>query len=324
MLSLVVDVIIAITKFTHGAWVIVVLVPIMVVFLVRLARQYEIEADALESDVPKAVAAPILRRHIVLVFVDRLDMASARAIQYARTLRPDELRAVHFVLDQQRAHELAQAWTEHSLSPIALDLVECPDRRLTRCAVEVVARDLAGGDTEVSVLMPDRKYRGFWHRILHDQTADAIERDVSQLDHANVTTVPFHFGNRRTARDVELTSDAPVAPSRREPALAAAAEPQLIEAVTAVNGSQPIGSVLWRQRVRIEGRVRIVRVQPLAGSASLELVLEDDTGALSIVFIGRRRLAGVDVGTRMRVEGTAGMHHGRLAIFNPVYELLIR
>ena len=70
------------------------------VFLVRLARQYETEAEQLEHNVPEAVAAPILRRHVVLVFVDRLDLAAARAIQYARTLMPDELRAVHFVLDQ--------------------------------------------------------------------------------------------------------------------------------------------------------------------------------------------------------------------------------
>jgi hypothetical protein len=136
-LSLIVDVIIAITKFTHGAWVIVLLVPLMVVFLVRLARQYQIEAEELEHDVPRAIAAPILRRHVVLVFVDRLDLASARAIQYARTLMPDELRAVHFVLDDRRAQELSLAWAEHGMSRIALDLstwssaptAACPDAR---------------------------------------------------------------------------------------------------------------------------------------------------------------------------------------------------
>ena len=61
VLSLVVDVIIAATKFTHGAWLIVVLVPIMVVFLVRLARQYEREGRQLEVDVPAAVRAPVMR-----------------------------------------------------------------------------------------------------------------------------------------------------------------------------------------------------------------------------------------------------------------------
>jgi hypothetical protein len=81
VLSAVVDVIIAITKFEHGAWVIVVLVPIMVVFLVRLARQYELEASQLEHGVPEAFTARVLRRHVALVFVDNLDLTAARAIQ---------------------------------------------------------------------------------------------------------------------------------------------------------------------------------------------------------------------------------------------------
>ena len=68
--------------------------------LLRLNRQYERERVALEHDVPTAATAPILRRHVVMVFVDRLDLAAARAIQYARTLTPDELRAVHFVVDE--------------------------------------------------------------------------------------------------------------------------------------------------------------------------------------------------------------------------------
>ena len=321
VLSLVVDVIIAITKFTHGAWVIVVLVPVMVVFLVRLARQYEREADELSVDVPRAVAAPILRRHIVLVFVDRLDMASARAIQYARTLMPDELRAVHFVLDHQRAEELAEAWARYGMSFIALDLVDCPDRRLTRCAMEVVARDLAGGDTEVSVLLPDRRYRGFWHRILHDQTAEAIERDISQLAHANVTTVPFHFHSRRAVQAGEL----PLALVRTDPD---AVEPGRTDGepegpVRVIDGRTPIAGVAWRQAVSIQGRVRTMRVQPVPSSVTLELVVEDESGAMSVVFLGRRSLAGVDVGAVVRCHGTAGTHKSRLAILNPTYELVV-
>ena len=61
----------------------------MVVLLLRLNRQYKGEAHQLERDVPAAATAPILRRHVVLVFVDRLDLAAARAIQYARSLTPD-------------------------------------------------------------------------------------------------------------------------------------------------------------------------------------------------------------------------------------------
>ena len=62
-----------------------------------------------------------------------------------------------------------------------------------------MARELSGGETEVSVLLPDRKYKGVWHRLLHDRTADAIQEQVSKLAHANVTTIPFHFGTRQVA-----------------------------------------------------------------------------------------------------------------------------
>jgi amino acid transporter len=325
VMTLVVDIVIAITKFTHGAWVIVLLVPLMVVFLVRLARQYETEAEQLEDNVQDAVAAPLLRRHVVLVFVDRLDLAAARAIQYARTLMPDELRAVHFALDQQRADELAQAWVRYGMTRIALDLVDCPDRRLPWSAVDVVARDLADGETEVTVLLPDRKYSGFWHRILHDQTADSIVRSVSRLAHANVTTVPFHFTSRKQARGtgeaVEQTAAALVvpqdAPVRGNGKVAA-------PAVTVVDGIVPIAAVRWRQRVEVEGRIRAVRVQPLAGTSTLECVVEDDTGALSLVFLGRSRIAGLEIGTPLRASGIAGDHRGRLAILNPTYRLLRR
>ena len=82
----------------------------MVVLLLRLNNQYRREAEELEEDVPAAAAAPMLRRHVVLVFVDRIDMAMARAIQYGRTHTTAELRAVHFALDEEVAELLAAEW----------------------------------------------------------------------------------------------------------------------------------------------------------------------------------------------------------------------
>ncbi|MBI2169798.1 MAG: amino acid permease [Actinobacteria bacterium] len=319
-LTLVVDVVIAVTKFTHGAWLIVVAVPIFVFFLVRLARQYETEAYHLEHDVPEAVSAPILRRHVVLVFIDRLDLAAARAIQYGRSLRPDELRAVHFALDQQRADELAGAWRAHGLSNVALEVVDCPDRRLTRAAVTTVADALAGGETEVSVLLPDRKYKGLWHRILHDQTADDIAVEVSRLPHANVTTVPFHF-DFEAVEAVAAVSGAAPPPSAGNGKV----KPAVVETGFAEegrpHGAMPIRSVRQRMKARVSGRVEGLRVQPMAGTPTLEITLADDTAKLSVVFLGRRQIAGIEIGTHMTVEGMVVDHRGRLAIVNPAYEL---
>jgi amino acid transporter len=193
VLSLVVDVVIAVTKFTHGAWAIVVVVPVLVALLVRLNRQYESEKTELERDAQAAAEAPILRRHVVLVLVESLDRSAARAIQYARTLLPDELRAVHIVHDPQQAEELSEEWSRLALSRLPLELIDCPDRRIPQCVAEVVARETASGDTEVSVLVPRRHYQRFWHSLLHDRTAESISRAVSRLPHANVTFVPYHF-----------------------------------------------------------------------------------------------------------------------------------
>src|SRR5918995_1027010 len=193
VLSLVVDIIIAVTKFTHGAWAIVVIVPVLVALLVRLNHQYESEKTELEHDAQAAAEEPILHRHVVLVLVESMDRSAARAIQYARTLLPDELRAVHIVHDPQQADELTEEWSRLALSRLPLELVDCPDRRIPQCVAEVVARETASGDTEVSVLVPRRHYQRFWHSLLHDRTAESISRAVSRIPHANVTFVPYHF-----------------------------------------------------------------------------------------------------------------------------------
>lgn len=197
ILSFVVLLIFIYFKFSEGAWVIIVLIPILVIALMRLNRQYETEARELEHEAKEACEAPILRRHVVLVFVNRIDQSTARAIQYARALMPDEMRAVHVALDRRAADALAMEWTRLGLQRVPLELVDCPDRRLTRAALELVAAELSDGNTEVSVLMPHRVYRRFWHRLLHDHSADEIARVVGQMPHANVTMVPFILG--RTA-----------------------------------------------------------------------------------------------------------------------------
>ncbi len=86
-------------------------------------------------------------------------------------------------------------------------------------------------------------------------------------------------------------------------------------------GVVPIGDVRWRQRARVAGRVRSIRVQPWGGVPTLECTLIDDTGGIEVVFLGRREVAGIRPGSRLVAEGILGAHHGRLALLNPDYEL---
>ncbi|MGQ0833234.1 MAG: amino acid permease [Microthrixaceae bacterium] len=323
-LSAIVLVVVSWTKFPEGAWVILLVLPILVAMLLRLNRQYSREAEELEHEVPAAATAPILRRHVVLVFVDELDAAAARAIQYARSLTPDELRAVHFVIDDTHAADLADRWRRLGLQRVPLELVACPDRRLTRAAVECVARELSDQQTEVSVLLPERKYKGMWHRILHDRTGEAIQEQVSRLSHANVTTVPFHFGSKAEAarsvasyatRGAEATIDAPRPDAAGDPALGGS--------LATVADRTRIIDAHWRDRVVLAGRVRSIRVAPLHDAPTLELIVVDETGAISVVFLGRRSLAGVEIGTKLVLEGTVGIHKSRLAVLNPTYRIAV-
>ena len=321
-LSLVVDLIFAITKFTHGAWVVIASVPIIVALLLRLARQYTVEADELEQDVPLAATARILDRHVVLVLIDQLDLAAARAIQYARTLVPDEMRAVHFVLDPLRAEELAEEWRRLGLTRIPLELRQCSDRLLDRAAIAVTAEALADGRTEVSVLLPDRRYSSWLHRVLHDRTADSIADQVSRLPHANVTKVPYHLGTSPRLSAPPIFGDRGAAPHHESTWTAPIPDVASTETFVPREGCTAIGDVQWRDRVRIAGVVRSTRVQPQRDVATLECVVGDGTGSISIVFLGRREVPGIATGSRLVAEGRAGSHFGRLAILNPTYELL--
>jgi amino acid transporter len=194
VLSAIVCAIILVTKFTHGAWVICVLVPVMVYGLTRLNKQYESEAKELEHDTKAAAEAPVFRRHTVLLLVGTLDRATARGIQYARSLHPDELRAVHAATDLEAADHLADEWVRLGLTRFPLEIVDCPDRRIDRCMAETVAAALADGHTEVTVLVPRLEHKRSWHRLLHDHTGREIAKAITPLQHANLTFVPYQLG----------------------------------------------------------------------------------------------------------------------------------
>ena len=101
-----------------------------------------------------------------------------------------------------------------------------------------------------------------------------------------------------------------------------APRPDLAASVSSDFGCIPIADVAWRASVCVQGRVRSLRIQPWADVASLECTLVDGSGGITVVFLGRRHIAGVQPGTVMRVEGMAGSHHNKLAIMNPDYALI--
>jgi amino acid transporter len=195
--TLAVLVIITVTKFTHGAWMVVLAVPLLVLLLRRTQRAYGSEVAELKVEVTQRLAPP-KPRHEVVVLVEDLDQAALAALQYARQLNPLHLVALHVAVDPDRARELCALWARVSI-PVPLEVVDAPSRNLlatARAAVEELVRP----DTEVTVVVPKRSFTGFWRRLMHDNSSAGLFKALGSLDGVNVTIVPFRLGRRPRLR----------------------------------------------------------------------------------------------------------------------------
>jgi amino acid transporter len=196
ILSTSVVAIFAIAKFTEGAWLVVVVFPILVLLLMRLNRQYRAEASVLETSLTERPDLDKHDRHRVFVFVDSIDLAEIEAMRYAQGLHADELTAVHFVLDGAHALRLQERW-QHFGHATELRLIGCLDRNLSRAAQDLVSRvKRERPDTTVTVLLPRRTYSALLGRLLHDRTADKIARVISRIPGASAQIVAYDIGSR--------------------------------------------------------------------------------------------------------------------------------
>jgi hypothetical protein len=320
----------AVTKFTEGAWLVVLIFPVMVIVLLRLHRAYDREAALLEA-VPSA--QPVLRtaRSCVVVLVDSVDLAVIRAIRYAHTLRPSELHVVHFVIDSSHATDLRSAWDAQPGLDLSLELVDCPDRRLPRAALELTERLISDGvSTQVTMLLPRRSYGAFLGRMLHDRTADDIAAAVSTVPGAVATIVPYDATKPTTLLRRKASGHGPGAGSGVD-------QPTLVQGDEGSDTTVPsaaeildrgdrvaIQNATHRQTAVVQGRIRSVEVSPISGSPALRCELVDDTGGVTLLFYGRRSIAGIEPGVQLRAEGRIGTYKGHLAIANPLYSLLPR
>ncbi|MDT3398676.1 APC family permease [Streptomyces sp. B1866] len=189
--SAAVVVIFAVTKFTEGAWLVVVIFPLGVWALTRINHEYRAEAAALEAAPAPGDDRPRWRRHLVYVLAESVDLATFKALRYAHELRPDEVRAVHFMIDEAHARRLMARWERLAGITVPLEVVECPDRRLRRAVIRLAARTTADGETALTLLVPRRTYRSPLGRLLHRGTAETMARTLEHLPEVAVTILPF-------------------------------------------------------------------------------------------------------------------------------------
>ncbi len=201
IMSLSVVGIFAVAKFTEGAWLVVVIFPVLVFILMRLNRQYRTEAAVLEMSQTEHPESVKYARHRAFVLVDSVDLAEIEALHYGEGLRANELTAVHFVTDAAHAALLQERWERFDPNTPLQD-IDCPDRDLSRAAQELVLQELnEHPDTKVTILLPRRSYVPLVGRLLHDRTADKIARAVSRIPGTTALIVPYDIGSR-VAQDV--------------------------------------------------------------------------------------------------------------------------
>jgi amino acid transporter len=267
----------------------------------------------------------------VILFVDRYDLATIAALRYARSLRPASLRAIHLTIDQAHAKRLADRWLSAGAG-IPLELVDCPDRRLAHTAADLVAEETKDETRHVTAVLPRRSYAALTGRLLHDRTADKMAHAISHVPSAIATIIPFDVRHKTerlhtalstyadTARPVTLVR--PVIAAR--PVIAGSADRFCAnQRPVAPTDAEPIGRLIPSDRATVEGEVHTLQIQPVDHSSVLCCQVGDGTGELTALFYGRRPIAGIQPGCRIRLHGTVGRQSdGRLTMVNPTYELM--
>jgi amino acid transporter len=180
---------IAATKFTHGAWIVVLLIPALVAVFVMVHRHYEEVAVQLSLD---AFSPPPPMTNTVLVLVGDIHRGVIKAIQYAQTLSPNA-KAVFVETDPERTRRLEEKWGRYGMG-VPLIVLTSPYRSLLGPLTKYVDHLQNQGENHVvTIVLPEFIPARWWQLGLHNQTAFLIKG--AMLFHKNVivTDVPYHL-----------------------------------------------------------------------------------------------------------------------------------
>jgi amino acid transporter len=187
----VVTVVIGVVKFSDGAWMILIAVPILVFVLVRVNRTYEREEAQLLEGIERIERSPV-RRHVAVVLVDSMDEKTLHALQYALTIRPAELHPLHLSTDPATTEALVDEWERRGV-PAPLEVVRCGERDRRSCLAEYVGR-VAIDDVEVTVILPGPARVGAWKRLLRGRTWSGLVEPLRGLHNVSLVVVREHGG----------------------------------------------------------------------------------------------------------------------------------
>ncbi len=220
VLTAVVLVVVLLSKFTHGAYLVVIALPVIYAAMHAVQRHYRRSDEAL---VPTALGVPLPSRVHAVVLVSRLTTPTLRALAYARAARPSTLTALTVRTNPAESDQLLRDWEERGI-PVSLTVLDSPFRDITRPALEYIAEIRRSSPRDaVAIYIPEYVVDHWWEQLLHNQSALRLKSRLLFQPGVMVTSVPWRLGH-----------EAPVRPAGG--AAAAGADPSPM-----IEGSAPTG-----------------------------------------------------------------------------------
>jgi amino acid transporter len=195
-------IIVLITKFSHGAWIVTIAMPLLFVTMQGIRRHYDRVAAEI-APTPAGVGLP--SRIHAIVPVSRLVLPTLQALAFARATHPNTLTAVTVQVDEQETQALADEWRAGEI-PVELKIINSPYREVTTPLLDYI-RDIrrASPRDAVCVFVPEYIVGHWWEQLLHNQSALRLKARLLFTPGVMVASVPYHLNNSHN----NVTSDAP-------------------------------------------------------------------------------------------------------------------
>lgn len=212
-------VIVLVTKFTHGAYIVCIAMPVIYAIMSGIKRHYDNVAKELSAGPDDTVALP--SRIHAMVLISKIHKPALRAISFARATRPTTLEAVTVAVDQEPTEALLAEWERRGI-PVALRILDSPFREITRPIVDYVANLRRESPRDVVVIyIPEYVVGRWWEQILHNQSALRLKARLLFTPGVMVTSVPWQLESSEAASQ-RMERNAAGAVRRGEPRSAVA------------------------------------------------------------------------------------------------------
>jgi amino acid transporter len=192
------------TKFTRGAWIVCIAMPILFLLMKAIRRHYDHVTSELTPDTT-AIALPA--RNHAIVLVSQIHKPTLRAVAYAKAIRPHDLEAVTVSVDPEESERLSQQWHEADI-PIPLTILDSPYREVTRPVLEYVKSIRRKSPSDVvTVFIPEYVVGSWWEQLLHNQSALRLKSRLLFMPGVMVVSVPWQLtSSARAAGRAEAPS----------------------------------------------------------------------------------------------------------------------